>query len=184
MLAEMNNRKMPPARKEPQYDWGALILSTENFFEAFDEAHPPGFLTSYELLKGRDPAGIEVAVAFLEADPWSFRTGYLKVDIIRYLIRLELEPSHCQRLQKVVLASVVGRDRREFRSYCRLARKVDSPELRNQLLALLEDDDSNVRRRARWIIDACTGRWGIAGSRSEDGLCHCNICAYCRGYKK
>ena len=54
-----------------------------------------------------------------------------------------------------VLAAVDLRDRREFRAYCRLARKVDSPELREELWIGLQSDDPAVSRRARCVLDGC-----------------------------
>jgi hypothetical protein len=63
--------------------------------------------------------------------------------------------SEAERLRRVVVAAVDARDRRELRQYCRLARKVDSPELRKELSLRLLHDDAAVRRRSRWALDAC-----------------------------
>ena len=77
-------------------------------------------------------------------------------------------------MQSVVLNMVDRRDGREFRTYCRLAHKVDSPELREQLgyrltrawpsagsltddlpaLMLAAQRDRDIRRRARWVLEA------------------------------
>jgi hypothetical protein len=54
----------------------------------------------------------------------------------------------------VVLVAVDGYDRREFRSFGRLARHVDDPDLRDQLRARLEAPNSRTRRHARWILEA------------------------------
>jgi hypothetical protein len=44
-------------------------------------------------------------------------------------------------------------NRREFRWHCRLARRLDNPELRQALLERLATTDPGVRRRAFWMVD-------------------------------
>lgn len=96
---------------------------------------------------------IESAIKYLEADPWLFGSGYLKADLLKILTQFELKRSQIARLQKVALAAVANRDRREFRWYCRLADKVQSQELKDALQQRLHSADANVRRRARWMLD-------------------------------
>ena len=127
-----------------------------------------------ELLRGGDRTKLEFVITFLEADLYFDRSGYVKEKIIRYIKPPMLTPQHVARLQAVVLAIVDKRDGREFRDYCRLARKVDSPELREQLnrrltrawpsarsltddlpaLMLVAQQDRDIRRRARWVLEA------------------------------
>ena len=57
-------------------------------------------------------------MSFLEADPWFYRTGYIKSKLIRYIKRPMLTPEYIKRLQRVVLAVVDKRDDRDFRAYC------------------------------------------------------------------
>lgn len=130
------------------------------WFEALDRAYPAGFWEDYKRLRSGDPAGIENAVSFLEADPWFFGTGYVKTTLMRSLKPAMLTPEYKKRLQGVVLTVVDKRDERDFREYCRLARKVDGPGLREglaQRLTSRSPDTSpnrDVRRRARWVLDA------------------------------
>jgi len=98
-------------------------------------------------------SGIESAIAFLEADPWFFASGYMKADLLKIITQVELNDAHVRRLQKVAINIVDKRDCREFRWYCRLARKVQSPELKNKLQQRLNSEDANIRRRARWMLD-------------------------------
>lgn len=124
------------------------------FRSAIERAYPPGFWDDYRRLKGGHPEAPEAVVRFLEADPWFFRSGYIKADLIRFLRRLEFPQDLATRLRRVVLAVVDRGDRREFRRYCRLARSVDAPDLREGLALRLGHDDPAVRRRARWVLDA------------------------------
>ncbi len=127
----------------------------ELFRETVAQACPPAFRQPDPGWGLTSAAGLESAVSYLEADPWYFRSGYLKAELIRKIRRLELPPGLADRLLHVVLAAVDMRDRREFREYCRLARKLDSPELRGELSSRLRHEDPAVRRRARWALDAC-----------------------------
>ena len=78
----------------------------------------------------------------------------MKAELIRRLKRLELDRGIQGRLRTVVVEVARGRDRREYRAYCRLARKVASPELRDRLVALAASEDDAVRRRAGWMLAA------------------------------
>ncbi|MGH9799633.1 MAG: hypothetical protein ACRD82_04650 [Blastocatellia bacterium] len=104
------------------------------------------------------PLVVPTAIEFLESDPWFHGSGYAKANLIKFINRQELKPEWSKRLRKVVLAAVDREDRREFRSYCRLACKVNSEQLRNQLSCILENknEDKGVRRRARWVLDYLT----------------------------
>jgi hypothetical protein len=101
----------------------------------------------------RKLGGVDGAIEFLEKDEWTFGSGYAKADLIRLLRKLDLKPIQAERLRRVVLAVVDGRDRREFRHYCRLACKVDSPQLRQELMRRLEDENEAVRRHALWVLE-------------------------------
>ena len=97
-------------------------------------------------------SGIESAIVFLEEDPIFFRSGYLKANLLKILSRVELKNSQMARLRKVALAIVDKKDCREFRWYCRLACKVQSPELKNELQQRMNSEDNNIKRRARWML--------------------------------
>lgn len=101
---------------------------------------------------GAHISGIESAIVFLEEDPMFFRSGYLKADLLKILSRVELKHSQMTRLRKIALAIVDKKDCREFRWYCRLACKVQSPELKNELQQRMNSVDSDVQRRAHWML--------------------------------
>lgn len=122
---------------------------------ALDAAYPENFAVHARRLGEGDLSGLETAVRFLEADPWFFHSGFVKAELIRSLKRLEIPPAAVERLRRVVLNVVDRCDRREFRHYCRLARKVDSPDLRRDLALRIQSDDPDVARRARWAMHAC-----------------------------
>jgi hypothetical protein len=128
--------------------------AVEVFRSTIASVYPPAFWEDYEHFKGGNSSSLATAVTFLDADPWFDESGYTKAELIRRINRIELSQAAADRLRQVVVAIVDRHDRREFRQYCRMSRKVDSPELREELSLPLHYDDPAVRRRARWVLDA------------------------------
>lgn len=114
-------------------------------------AFPGGLEQELELLKERDPGSIEMAVRFLEADPWFFRSGYIKADLLRWLRRAPLSDAQLGRLRGVVLERIEGPGRREFRRYARFAPRLDTPEFRAAIRARVHSADTRTSRHARWV---------------------------------
>ncbi len=124
------------------------------FYAAMEAAYPPDFEEDYRKLRQGDASGRETAIRFLEADPFFHRSGYVKALLVRALKPPMLTPSDQVRLQGVVLSLVDRRDDRDFRTFCKLARKVDGPGFKEQLMQRLENPDLDIRRRAGWVLDA------------------------------
>jgi hypothetical protein len=103
-------------------------------------------------VEGGDAAAVETLVRFLEADVYCHRSGYQKADAIRFLTRARLSVESERRLRDVVLAVVDDFDRREFRSYIRLARRVDDESLRAALRRRAFSDHRRTSRHARWVL--------------------------------
>lgn len=100
-----------------------------------------------------DRNAVETLVRFLESDVYCFRSGYVKADAIRALGRADLDDSVVRRLRAVVLEVVDSYDRREFRAYVRLARRVDGEKLRTALRERLASSSTRVARHARWVLE-------------------------------
>lgn len=124
------------------------------YLTAIEMSYPPGFWEDYERLHAGDPAGLENAVSFLEADPYFDGSGYVKQKLIRAIKAPMLAPDHVARLQRVVLAVVDKRYDRDMRNYRNLAWKVNSPQLSAQLAQRVTSGDFDVRKRARWVLEA------------------------------
>ena len=125
------------------------------FHLAYPKLAFPGGLTRLhaELPKG-NTAVIEDAVRFLETDPYFFRSGYLKEEVLRYLARAPLEAHQESRLRDVILARVRGPARREFRRYCRLARRLSTADFNAQLQEVAEGEPGTASRHAKWVLQA------------------------------
>jgi hypothetical protein len=92
-------------------------------------------------------------VAFLEADPWCFRSGYMKGRVYESLGRVRPDSSLQERLRPVLLKAVDAGYRREFRSSCRLARRLADPVLTGELRRrLAASPDPHIQRRALWML--------------------------------
>lgn len=98
---------------------------------------------------------VEEAIAFLELDPMCFRSGYVKADLLRALRRVELTEPQKERLRSVIVDAARRGARREFRWYCRLARSLDTPALRDELWQVLDSGDPRAARAAGWALTAC-----------------------------
>jgi hypothetical protein len=140
-------------RSESREAWAAWEQACRDF-HSYES--PMRFIESADgrrRLREGDPALVEHSIAFLELDPYVFRSGYAKAAIIRCIKRLPFTHAQIQRLQGVVLRALDKCDRREFRAYCRLAAAVDSPAFSTRISERLDSPDAAVRRRARYILD-------------------------------
>lgn len=140
------------ACRHPLFAGRAAALDA--FWSALEGALPEGFDQAYQQVKAGDPAGAELLIEFLEADPRFFRSGYLKADAVQYLKRVGLTETQRERLRKVVVKVVASRDGRELRRYCHLATVLDAPAFRDELQRLAASSDAGARRRASWVLAA------------------------------
>ena len=123
------------------------------FHSEFDRlAFPGGLQRGLAQLKALDPEAIEVAVQFLEEDPWFHRSGYIKEEIVRRLKKAPLKPEQRSRLAAVVAASVCRGPRRIAQHVARLAPIVASPAFVRNMETQAKSDDPELRRRAEHVI--------------------------------
>jgi hypothetical protein len=96
-------------------------------------------------LRSGDAAATEAAIVFLEADPWCFRSGYEKAELMKHLARVDLDGRDQERLRGVVVHVIQQPHRREFRCLVRLAASIWTPRLEADL-GLLESAGSDEVR--------------------------------------
>lgn len=124
------------------------------FHAAYDKlAFPGGLSKEFQLLQIGDPDAIEMAVRYLEANPWYFRSGYYKVDLLKLLGKHPLSDQQRSRLRTVILERVRGRPVREMRAYGRLAPKVATIEFEAELKAIAENSNRHAARHAKLILE-------------------------------
>jgi hypothetical protein len=138
------------------------------FHTAYDRlAFPGGLIREFELLKAGDITAIEMAIQFLEANPWFFRSGYYKADILKALRRYPLNDEQCTRMRKVILERVRDRPVREMRAYARFAPKVNTPQFEAEITNIAGNSNRHAARHAQWVLDCLKSARG----RPEGGRC-------------
>lgn len=140
--------------KHRNENYPAWEAACRRFHAEYDSlAFPGGLSQAFARLGAGDPEIIEQVVQFLEADPYYFRSGYHKVEMIKQLCRRPLSPDHKKRLQQVVLSQIRDHDKREFRAYCRLATHIVDPEFQKQIADMASASRALVPRHARWVLE-------------------------------
>lgn len=141
-------------RDESPTAYAAWSAAVEAWHKAFDSMYPTEFYESLRQIPSGSAKAMDEAITFLEADPWCFRSGYVKAAIVRRLGSMVIGDDNQRRLRKVIMQVIEAGDRREFRWYARLGRRLDGVELRQALIQCLASTQAGVRRRALWILEA------------------------------
>ncbi len=136
-VREAQSRLNQVAHRRSRAEWTAWEDAVPRFHTALEAAYPPGFWDEYEALVQHNDAPRSLILGFLEANPYFYRSGYIKQKILRYLKQVSLSKQEKERLRFVVLAQVEApHARREFPEYARLAIVLDSPVLRQELATI------------------------------------------------
>jgi hypothetical protein len=138
---------------------GAFRSAVAEFYAPFDDVLAG-------VRAGRTDA-IEDAARFLAADPWCFRSGYLKADLMHALANAPL-PGHVREpLREVVLRRIVDRQPRLLRYAAQLAANVWDEELEAQIARLEGEGSPDQQRAAAYVrVRACQRIGSLA---VEDG---------------
>jgi hypothetical protein len=103
-----------------------------------------------------DVSAVDAAIAYLERDPWEFRSGYAKATLLRRLKHVALSEPQVVRIERVLLHYVDVGLRWDFREACTLARRLDSGArssvVRSGLRSRLMHDDLGVAVRALTML--------------------------------
>jgi hypothetical protein len=138
------------SRSEADRDeWGKAC---EEFHRRFDDLIFPGGSERWEAFLRRDPAEVNSAVAFLEVDPWFFRSGYLKQIIWDRLKRTYLNSEQMVRLERVAQAYLHKRVQREFWHMVRFFRVRGSVTFWELMGSLAKTKSGEVSLKAHWML--------------------------------
>jgi len=92
------------------------------------------------------------AFRYLAVDPYYFRSGYAKQDLLRLIKRLSLTADEREVLQELIIRRIQTRALREFRALCRCIPLLASEAFYADVLAAAQDDDRAVARRAAFAL--------------------------------
>src|SRR5579871_4262691 len=97
-LEKLNQRVLDLSRRrrESPETTAAWREAAQTFHVNYDRlAFPGGLAREFERLRNGEPEAIELAVQYLEANPWYFRSGYHKAEILKFLKRHSLTQEQC-----------------------------------------------------------------------------------------
>lgn len=114
---------------------------------------------AFGALKRGEADGIAAALAYLEADPWHFRSGYCKEALWHTLKRIVLCPDELNRLEQLALRCLHRRIRREFWPMARFLRLRATPKFWSEIRQLA---DATIRTpeaiKSSWLLLACANQ--------------------------
>ena len=102
-----------------------------------------------------DRGVIEDCLLYLEVDPWHFRSGYLKEELIRVLKKCPLLERDITRVHRLILNICRGQDRREFRRFCALARRFWTKDFEQQVEQHRALYDRKSHGKFSYLLDFC-----------------------------
>jgi len=103
-------------------------------------------------IRAGDQEFVEMAISFLEADPYFDCSGYYKSNLVRYLKFVAFTPSQEERLRKLVLRVIDDYGPYRGQHVCRVAASVQSPEFIAEIQDRRKSQDCNIRRRADYMV--------------------------------
>lgn len=143
-------------------DRGEWSNACAQFHSNYDLLFYPGGEQRWVAFLARDSSEVETAIAFLEVDPYFFRSGYMKQVMWNRLKSIELTTSQSARLEEVAIQYVHGRIRREFWHMARFVRLRASGDFWLRIDELRSAKESSVQIKAEWLTLA-RRNWPVRG---------------------
>lgn len=145
----------------------AWALAARRLGEAIRDFYTP-FTGLGRAIRAGERDAIDSAVRFLEADPWCFRSGYVKAELMGALANAPLRDDENRRLQGVVLNRLKRREPRLLRPTGQLAANVWDDELAREIDRLIANGTEAERADAEAVRHAVEHkRRSIAGTGVE-----------------
>jgi len=156
---ESNAAELRRLRDEVHRQWGierrspAHVEAARIFRERYDAlAFPAGLSKQIGALKRLEPPAVEMAIRFLEADPWFHRSGYIKQEFVQRLKHAALSSEQMDRLRAVIERSLSNGTGRVASHLARLAPAVRSDSFIRSINLHSFSKDREVRRRAAQVL--------------------------------
>jgi len=138
-------------RSRSRMDRDAWSQACVDFHGAFGELAFPGGEPMWSSFIAGEHAGIEAAIVFLEADPYFFRSGYLKQQLWHRLKRFPLTGEQSLRVEAVALGYLRKPTLCEFWRMVRYVRRCGSAQLWGVVNSLAADESAPESPKAYWL---------------------------------
>ena len=105
-----------------------------------------------EHLEAGDSELLELAMAYVEVDPYYFRSGYLKKRLFRRLRRLTLSDAQRRRILQGIIYALRSHQGDGWKDFCALAAAFADVDFAQSVAHYISDDEPHVRRRAQILL--------------------------------
>ncbi len=155
MLAQIN--ALVQARDASPTQRAQWQAACEEFHSRYEYLCFPGGGAVLARVRGGDPLAVDAAVQFLLADPYHFRSGYLKERLWRWLANQTLSTSALNRLERAALSYLDRRICREFKSMCKAMARIGRAQFWSRVAehafpAAAATDAGAVAKRAALLL--------------------------------
>lgn len=123
-------------------------------------AFPGGWEQAQQLLQKEDPAIIETAIVYLEADPYFHRSGYIKEEILHILKRISLSKEQIAQLQTLILTALQTSTDRVYKAYCKLANVIQDSAFQEKIRnSMNQTQDEKIRARTEYLLNILQNKY-------------------------
>ncbi len=95
----------------------------------------------------------EFVFAYIECDPYFYRSGYILEKLIQKVKKLNLTHAEKKSIQRLLIRRIETRALRNFRNICRLIPKVETEEFYREVCNRSKSRNPDVKRRAEFAIE-------------------------------
>ncbi len=132
----------------------ALLKKDEETYATTFPSGPKGVDALVRGLRRGETRCVEPMLTFLEADPYTYGSGYAKESAWRSLARVELSASQKRRLMQVALHYVAVRSSREFFPMCRFVNRIADASFVEDVTRLAETSTDHRQRQRASLLAA------------------------------
>lgn len=132
--------------------WAQWENACEEFNNRFDQLSYPEGAAGLVKVKAGDAGAIDSAILFLEADPYHFRSGYVKEYLWRALARCALSAKERERVLDIAFARLNQQIRREYWYMCRAMAIMGTPDFWTKVTQTTESDDVAKSKRPSYLL--------------------------------
>lgn len=153
-------RQLKRAYQNKSQDPEAYKNATRAFHEQGEKLIFPGggkeLTRVLKALKAGDTSSLDLVITYLRANPYFFRSGYIKEELLQAIKKLPFTKKQIYKLQDTAINAISCVVlSREFTYWCRLAPFITDEEFYVKLQDIFErSDDAKIKKRAQRMLNA------------------------------